>query len=174
MDFQQRLERLERQHRRLKQSCILALLIVGVAVAMGQAPANDSKVVKATGFVVTDADGNERAAFGFDGRRAALVLSGDGKKPSLKITTVGKGRSAIFLYDAEGKPRAELSLAKGGPVLNFIGGEFGHVVGLSGTDEGAKLVLRREEGNSLKPIFEASRDKLEYYASDGTRVLSKE
>ncbi len=56
-----RLDRVERENRRLKRAGVVALAVIAAVVLMGQATGNVAKVVEAEKFVLRDADGKGRA-----------------------------------------------------------------------------------------------------------------
>lgn len=97
----QRLDRLERENRRLKLLWLLAACGVAAAVVVSctsraRSPGEVQEVVRARSFEVYDEDGK---------RRALLGLSEGGK-------------SGLWLYDKDGEPRASLGFVKdAGPVL---------------------------------------------------------
>ena len=68
----QRLEKLERENRRLKRAGSLVLLVVAVGFLMAQG--RYSRRIEAEEFVVTDAHGNERAALAWQDKAPRLVL----------------------------------------------------------------------------------------------------
>ncbi len=94
----QRLDRLERENRRLKRTRALVLVVVGALTLMGQtAPSN--KVIEAERFVLRDGMGKMRAELALD----------------------SAGGSRLYFFDEPGKPRVALLWDKvGGPRLDFI------------------------------------------------------
>jgi hypothetical protein len=87
-----RLDRLERENRRLKVVGVLALLgLVSVAL-MGQAVLSDAPIVEAQTFYVRDRVGKVRATLGADGLSimdasgaARVVVSGTSDPPGLNL-----------------------------------------------------------------------------------------
>lgn len=139
----ERLERLERQNRRLKLVGAVVLLSVAALVTMGQArPA--SQAMEAQRFVVKDAHGKPRAILGAFGdfwglnlydpdgnARAALNVGAnstsrlgfyDGNGKSRVIVDVtDDGTSTVGFYDRTGKAHAHLRVAPdGSPLLGFF------------------------------------------------------
>jgi hypothetical protein len=101
-----RLDRVERENRRLKRSGVVALAVIAAIVLMGQAasklapPGKPGKVVGAEQFIVHDARGGVRATLG----------------------TLPDGTVRLVLYDRgnPGETRVILSAGpEGSPVLSF-------------------------------------------------------
>ena len=61
-----RLERVEKENRRMKQAALGILVIVGSMFLMAQAKHSTDKVIEAERFVVRDSNGKIRAAFGME------------------------------------------------------------------------------------------------------------
>jgi len=110
----ERLDKLERRHRKLQILMLLIVLAFGAVMLLGQAPpqvppnrtrpegGNVSQIpresrVRAEGFVLTDSKGNERASL---------------------VTDEG-GSVFLVMFDKNGKPRADLQVNNYGPSLNF-------------------------------------------------------
>lgn len=135
-----RLEKVERQNRRMKVGGIMVLLVAGVGLLMGQAMPK-ATTVEAEAFVVRDATGKQRAALHLapDGGatlslfdpagigRAALRVDREGS-PDLTlidqaatnraVLRVGRnGSPGLALSDAAGKPRATLYVVSDGSGL---------------------------------------------------------
>ena len=80
----ERLERVERENRRLKRWGAVALIGIAAVVLTGQAKA--SRVVQAEKFVVQDAEGKVRAELGtFPDGKMALVLFDQKEKSALSF-----------------------------------------------------------------------------------------
>ncbi len=101
-----RVERVERENRRLKQAGVVALAVIAAIVLMGKAtwklapPGKPGKVVGAEQFIVHDARGGVRATLG----------------------TLPDGTVRLVLYDRgnPGETRVILSAGpEGSPVLSF-------------------------------------------------------
>jgi len=61
-----RLERVEKENRRMKQVALGVLVIAGSVILMGQARPNKNKTIEAERFIVRDERGIVRAEFGLD------------------------------------------------------------------------------------------------------------
>lgn len=138
-----RVDRLERQNRRLKHVGAAVAIGIATVVLMGQAR-TAAKVVEAERFIVRDAGGRTRATLGVaadgeaglyfvdrDGKlRAALALKTDGgpnltlldrdEKPRVGLVVGADGTPVLGLFDRDKKLRATLSVAADGtPFLSF-------------------------------------------------------
>jgi len=105
-NLSQRLDRVERENRRLKQAGVAALAVIGAVVLMGQGtwktapPGKPGKIVGAEQFIVHDARGGVRAELG----------------------TLPNGTVRLVLYDRgnPGETRVVLSAgSEGSPALTF-------------------------------------------------------
>ncbi|MFQ5848888.1 MAG: hypothetical protein ACE5IQ_14595 [Candidatus Methylomirabilales bacterium] len=81
--MEERLNRLERENRRLKKLGSVALAVIAATVLMGYVVGE--KVVEAERFVLLDPNGQPRA-----------------------VLAVAKGGAGLYLYDSKGKLRAGL------------------------------------------------------------------
>ncbi len=118
-----RLDRLERENRRLKIAgafLVLALVAVG---AMGQMiPRAVSKVVEAERFVLRDATGKIMAILGTEPGVPApkLFLYDQNGKTRAMLSVLADGTPGLALFDQNGKGRAGLLLlASGAPGLGL-------------------------------------------------------
>jgi hypothetical protein len=115
--IEERLEKLERQNRRMKLAGLGAMVIAGAFVLMGQASGpRTPPEVRAKSFVLVDANGETRAR---------LYMSASGKGPELdlldakgneRLTLDGPG---LTLYDVNGKLRAVLAAGSNGTALQL-------------------------------------------------------
>ena len=116
-ELTQRLENLERRHRRLQVLVVLTMICASAVILMAQVPAGvdpgrqlrtpntqakgsqppHESDVRAEAFTLVDAKGAERASLVSDGTGAVFLV----------------------LFDKEGKPRADLQVNNYGPSLNF-------------------------------------------------------
>jgi hypothetical protein len=168
----QRLDRLERDNRRLKIAGAILLLALAAVGAMGQVlPKAVPKVVEAERFVLRDTKGKILATliealgtpalvlFDQNGKaRAGLTVLPDGRpglslydqneKKRAGLTVVGDGTPSLALSDQNEKVRAGLGvLADGAPGL-FLSDQNEKVrAGLMVDTSGPSLVLRDENRN---------------------------
>jgi hypothetical protein len=108
-DLTCRLERLEKQNRRLKSLVALFVIVVSAGVLMGQTVAPAQKRVEAPANV--PADGKLRAE--------AFILMDDKGKERASLVTDGTGSVFFVMFDKDGRPRADIQVTSYGPSLNF-------------------------------------------------------
>src|SRR5262249_25740471 len=115
----QRLDRLERENRRLKG--IGAVVLVGLAavaglaadVLMGQA-GKVAKVVEAEKLALLDGSGRERAALLFINGVPGFTLSDKDGDVRMRLSLHEDGSPALGLIDKNGAQRASLSITANG------------------------------------------------------------
>jgi hypothetical protein len=150
-DLEERLLRLEKQNRRLKQLGVAALIVVASALVMGQAPAN--KTVEANEFVLRDASGRVRA-------RLAMKMSPDRKfdYPDMVLLDP-KGQARIELFGSNG---GDVESSHAGLVLYDAKGQVRMNVGTGASS--SSLSLSDAEGN-----VRVSLDQMDFSAEDIAR-----
>jgi len=114
-----RLDRLERENRRLKFVGALALLGLGALTVMGQtAPTSVANTLEAERFVLRDNAGNVRATLGLrpDGT-AALALADDTQQDRAVLSVTAPGQASVDLSDRAGHLRAGLGVRADGSAL---------------------------------------------------------
>src|SRR5215472_18592030 len=131
-----RLERLERENRRMKKIGIVAVVFASVLFISGQAKTN--KVVEANEFVLKDGNGKARA------RLSMFTLS--------ENTLMQKDIPNLSFYDAEGHPR--IFIAAESPIYlviprRLVGQTRGTTNGKDGQTPAASLVLFGKDKNLL-------------------------
>jgi len=105
-----RLDKLERQNRRLKRAGAVALIAVAAIVLMGQA-APKSRIVEAEKFVLRDAKQRVRARLETDENSSpALHLYDKESNRRVSLYLTEDGEPVMSLRNARGKPQAELGL----------------------------------------------------------------
>lgn len=124
-----RLERLERENRRLRRAGAVAL--AGVAlVLMGQTTSGEvAKVVEATQFVLRDSKGDTRAvlALGPDGS-VGLGLSDEAGTARAWLSLGPQGSPSFALFDRAARPRATLRLWPDGVPRLALNDKEGNVI----------------------------------------------
>lgn len=107
-----RLDRVERENRRLKEVGSVVLVAVASLVLMGQAVPNVAKVVEAERFVLRDASGKLRAELAVDDNGAAYlsILDREGKGSRAMVAVLPNGSGGLVVSDREGKATAQLDL----------------------------------------------------------------
>ena len=117
----ERLDRLERENRRLKLAGILALAGISAVVLMGQARTG-GKVVEAEKFLLRDARAKVRAELRADGDEPELVLLDRNENSRVRLRLEADGRPALVLYGKNNIPSATLGLlGDGWPALVLFG-----------------------------------------------------
>lgn len=106
--LEQRVARLERQNRRLKQAGAAALILAGVVVLTGGQRGAQDRPAGPEQWAVRDGQGTERAVLGMTADGPALRLRDAGGKDRLWLGVV-KDVPGLVLYDAQGRRRASLS-----------------------------------------------------------------
>jgi hypothetical protein len=129
LPVEERLERLEKENRRLRMLVLALIVLAGAGVALSavsgvraQAPAW-RRTVEAEKFVLRDSSGKRRAVLG-----------------------MAAGAPDLILYDASGKTRASLDMFGGEPGLEFYDASDTKRVWLDGSADGPSLTLRDSGG----------------------------
>ena len=134
----QRVDRLERENRRLKAVGLTVLVLIIAVMLMGQTfdEVMAAHVMMAREFILMDEHGNTRASFGLtetghaglwfydDDQTARLALGFDWAGPRLSFVDtegetraalgLGDGKPTLDMYDADGEIRIGLRLHAGG------------------------------------------------------------
>jgi hypothetical protein len=139
-----RLQRLERQNRRLRRTGIAVLLLLAAIVLMGQA--RPPRTLTAQKFILTDASGIIRAELGTFQGFAHLFLYGDKECPrqaedrcvGASIAAYKNGVGSIDLHDSNGVPGVRMD---GYGILHLHGPDGYPRVLLEATTDGAVLNL---------------------------------
>ena len=97
-----RLERVERENRRLKALGLVAVAILASVILMGQA--RPPRAVEAERFILKNAAGAELGGFivDDDGRPALIMLSPRDNAPIIALQTIQDGSPAMLLGKPEG------------------------------------------------------------------------
>jgi len=170
-----RLDRVERENRRLKRAGVVALAVMGTVmlVAMGWSPPEVTAVVEGNRFVLKDTLGKVRAELGptellFDGGIGLSFYNSNGEmqgklfadNDEVELLLPGKdGGLYLSPEDAE-KGGVNIMLFKGSLRGNIKNLAFG---GLRPTDGGVALVLLTERGKAIGQLA---------LVSDGTPRLT--
>lgn len=98
----QRLDRLERENRRLKTFCLVTLIVVAAVMLMGQ---SGPPIVEAQRFLIRDpATGKARATLSADaGGNIGLVLLDHHQKPRAELVAGVDGSPTLAFYDGAGR-----------------------------------------------------------------------
>ncbi len=174
----QRLDRLEREGRRLKRIGALVVVAIAAVVLMGQAKSSKvAKVIEAEKFVLREKNGNERGSLEVVGGVAALILLDQNEIPkamlmadkgiaSLGLTHNNKvrllltsedGEPALHFYDSDKKKRLALGVRKKGSAgLQFINKDEKPLITISEWDGTARIgLIRRGAKESTLAFIES-------------------
>ena len=156
MDLDLRLERLERDSRRLRSAALLLAIALGLCFFLGQAKPEPGEV-KGTKFVLVDDQGAPRGTLALENGGPALVLT-DSKGKGVIRMQVPKvpDKAAIYLTDPTESTDVELAMTQTGPVLHF-GDRVGNRIRLATNELNAPLAAVYDaEG---KKLFEVTAKK---------------
>ena len=165
-EMAQRLEKLERQNRRLMQAGIMALVLLFSLVLMGQAP-RKLRPIESDRFTLKDATGKKRAEllmeeagpglvlydetgkrigrFGAVTNGAGLSLQSIEQGPRLSLVCQPEGPH-LLLFDRAGKFRTELGASQRGPYLLFHDSNGSARAALALDNEQPRLQLSDSDG----------------------------
>jgi hypothetical protein len=162
----QRLEKLERQNRKLMQAGVLALAILFSLVWMGQAP-RKPRPIEADRFTLKDSTGKKRAELMMEETGPGLVLYDvSGKRigrfgavntgAGLSLQSVEGGARLslvsqdegpyVLMFDSTGKFRTEMGASQRGPYLLFHDTNGSPRAALALDNEQPRLQLSDSEG----------------------------
>jgi hypothetical protein len=115
-----RLEKVERQNRRLKFAGVMVLVLAAAGLLMGQA--TPGRVVQAEKVVLQEASRKVRAELGtFPDGRVALVLYDKDRMTRIELRVLRDDRAGLLLYDKDAKVRIALRvLPDGRPILSLF------------------------------------------------------
>jgi hypothetical protein len=139
----ERVERLEKQNRKLKHAGVVALILAAAVFLMGQTA--QKKTVEANEFILRDANGNLRAALGVDKDGTGLFLWDAAGKIRAALEVVAD-EPQLVLYDSAGKQSAALSIYKGVPGLGLFDSAGNPRATLDVGADGPGLTLSDQEG----------------------------
>ena len=117
--LERRIEKVERENRRLKIAALIAVLGLGGAFSLGAA-ANPPQKLEADKIVLRDAEGKTRIVLGIDEEGPGIAFLDAKGKLRMNLGLAKEG-PALDLLDAAEHPRATLLLTEDqGPILNFV------------------------------------------------------
>ena len=152
----QRLDRVERENRWLKQAGVVALAVIGAVALMGQAtPSKVVEVVEAQRFILRDLKGINRGGLQvMDDGRPILHLADENGLTRAELVVLSNNTPALYFYDYERgrdvgrKYLAWLGVSKHGSVtLALIDREEQSQAQLSGT--GPRLRFIGKDGKVI-------------------------
>jgi hypothetical protein len=167
-ELEARLEKLERQNRRLKRLGLLFLLIAGSGFLLAQVPRKPTRAAPAPAtpaatydtlvvhrLELRDSAGKLQGVWNATDEGADLVLCDAAEKPRAALAVLADGPDLI-LSDAAGKPRAGLTVGAVGPVLAMFDAAGKLRAGLNVTALGPGLALYDTAGKAGAVLGEDS------------------
>lgn len=149
----QRLDRVERENRRLKRGGAVVLAVVAAVVLMGQATGDKvAKVLEAESFVVRDSKGALRAILGvWEDDEVRLLLPDRNGKSRAILAVKPDGSPYLGLYDKDGKRRIGMAVLQDGMLaLGLAYTDDKSRAGLSvGPDGSPRLFLADKAGKVI-------------------------
>jgi hypothetical protein len=141
-----RLEKLEKQNRRIKGIGIVLLVLAAALVLMGQTPGH--RTVEANEFVLKDADGTVRGRWSVAALGPRFVLLDATGKERVAFN-MNPGGAGLTLSDASGRARAHLVATVNGPglLLTDANGKDRLFLFADDTENSAGLGLQDEKGS---------------------------
>ncbi len=185
-----RLDRLERQNRRLKQGIFLMMTVFGALLFMGQSPAveksisaerimavrpdgEERAVLMATSLSLLDKNGIPRAMLSHDDTGSAISFH-DEKRTAVALIRVDDLGPQLSFYDKNGRVRVVLDLHAEESLLTFFdGSERGRVaLGLDPNQAGL-LVRDATEQNRAYLGYDSSGTHLSLFDEQGKEVFTR-
>jgi hypothetical protein len=155
-----RVARLERQVRQLKNAMVVVLLaagavVLGVVFAPSLATGQRNRTLVGNRIELRDTTGRVRISLDAAATPGLVLHGADGT--ALAGLSVGKGTALLYLNDTDGRQRAVLSVLPGGFGLGLNDERGRALAALKVTDAGPVLVMRDKYGKVRTSI--AVRDK---------------
>jgi hypothetical protein len=145
-----RLEKIERQHRRLKRA-VAGLLLLGSSLVLMGALASPSRTVKAEHFALLDPRGKVRARLSTIGDSAALSFHDQQGLTRASLTIGADGFPGLVFHDQHGEVRVFLGVVDGEPILGLRdrSGTQRAMVKLGKVDGAPLIFVTDTDGNML-------------------------
>jgi hypothetical protein len=148
----ERIERIEKQNRRLKNTMFLLVLsFLALAVMGAKAGPNDGhfRQIIAERITFIDGTGQERMLIGSSEDGTGIRILNKAGKKALGIGITGdEGGSGILVADKEGRPRIGLGLDEGIPSVVMVD-EYGKkIMAMGGDEKGYGFVIM--DGNEVE------------------------
>jgi hypothetical protein len=165
-----RLEKVERQNRRLRGAGIAVVVLAAAGLLMGQAMPKE-RIVGAEGFQLKDRHGMLRAELVVDKDGPGLHLRDDNGKERAKLA-VTKDGPRLALYDEDGQGRVWLTALKGEAGLDLE--DHGNTRVHLSTHAGETRLLVSDEKGQGRARLDVIRDRtwLALYDEKGKTIWS--
>lgn len=149
----ERIERLEKQNRRLQKTLILMSLSVVALVIMGaKAGLQDAQFGKITARQITivDTQGNKVIEIGVDKSAGTgmRIINGEGTQLVGLGIAADEGGSGLLIRDKQGRARFGLGMDRGVPSVALTDENGKKIIGLGGDQNGYGLVIM--DGNEVE------------------------
>jgi hypothetical protein len=149
ISLHERLERVEKQNRRMKNYMIFLVVTLLAFAAMGakEGPQDEHfRQITAEGITIVDATGQEFILIGSDKEEGTGIrILNKAGKPVVGIgTTADEGGSGIMVSDKEGRPRIGLGLDEGVPSVALVNEKGKKFLAMGGNEEGYGFVIMDE------------------------------
>jgi hypothetical protein len=138
----QRVERVERENRRLKAIGSAAVILIGAILLLGATTSKTPDEIRAKRFVLVDENGTQRGALGTSEVPHEAIAGFGGKRPQVM---------GLTLYDANRRVRGGLYVTAGGGSKVIL------------YDEGEQAVVRMgvNEGSGTAALYLGGRDGID-------------
>jgi hypothetical protein len=148
LDVLERLERLEKQNRRLKSAAALFMIFTSSLVLMSAA-GHKGRTVEAKQMVLKDDAGITRAVLGMRSAGPGLALyDANGDKVQALLTVLQTG-PVLGLYDADGTTRVLLGVTPKGVTLTFNDAEGKLRGGIGFSGDAQNVTFFDRDGNPV-------------------------
>jgi len=147
MNLEQRLERLERDHRRLKRTCTGLAAALGALLLLGAGAGDGGQVVEARAFRLVDAAGQARGEWKAAGAFATFKLLDKVGRTRLMLAADGRTQSFSATSPAG---EASLSVTGLGPSLHLVDSRKDRSLRLTASSEGAPCGEARKAKGGCK------------------------
>jgi hypothetical protein len=147
-EIHERIERIEKQNRRLKHTMfLLGLFFLALAVMGAKAGTNDGhfRQIIAERISFVDGTGQERMLIGSSEEGTGIRILNKAGKKALGIGITGdEGGSGILVADKEGRPRIGLGIDEGVPSVVMVDENGKKILAMGGDDKGYGFVIMDE------------------------------
>lgn len=143
-----RLDKVERQDRKLRRAGIAVLVLAAAGLLMGGQAMPKARTVEAESFVLKDGAGKIRAELNLRKDMPVLVLYDENGKFRVMLDAFKDG-PGLILADENGKPRAALAVSKVGPALILRDDNGKTRAGLDVLENEPELHLDDETGKTV-------------------------
>lgn len=148
-----RLEKLEKQNRRIKGIGTALLVLAATVVLMGQAPAR--RTVEANEFILKDMEGKVRGQFSTGGTGQPFLNLSDESGKERVVLDLNPVMAGLRIIDANGMTRVGLhstEIGQGLTLLTLMDAKGAVRVSLTAQDSMSGLALRDEEGKDIADL----------------------